>query len=276
MKNNLPFTNPLSEIKTAIDAVLKAGDAVLEIYNQDFSVSKKENNEPITEADIKSNNIIKKTLLSLGYPILSEESPDDLETRLGQKKVWIVDPLDGTTDFINKTGEFTIMIALVEKYKPILGVIFNPSKKELYIAQKGGGAFRSSKDKDWIKIQVSTKTQLDLCKVVGSRFHQSEGEKKFLDYLHIQNFTSRGSSLKVADISSGIAEIYFTITDKIKQWDTCASYCLATEAGGIMTDIFGNDLTYNTESINHKNGILVTNGLIHQQIIEKYNQFVKK
>ena len=276
MKNNLPFTNPLSEIKTAIDAVLKAGDAVLEIYNQDFSVSKKENNEPITEADIKSNNIIKKTLLSLGYPILSEESPDDLETRLGQKKVWIIDPLDGTTDFINKTGEFTIMIALVEKYKPILGVIFNPSKKELYIAQKGGGAFSSSKDEDWIKIQVSTKTQLDLCKAVGSRFHQSDRERKFLDYLHIQNFTSRGSSLKVVDISSGIADIYFTTTDKIKQWDTCASYCLAIEAGGIVTDIFGNDLNYNTESINHKNGILVTNGLIHQQIIEKYNQFVKK
>ena len=146
----------------------------------------------------------------------------------------------------------------------------------MYIAQKGGGAFSSSKDKDWIKIQVSTKTQLDLCKVVGSRFHQSDTEREFLDYLYIQNFTSRGSSLKVVDISSGIADIYFTTTDKIKQWDTCASYCLATEAGGIMTDIFGNDLIYNTESINHKNGILVTNGLIHQQIIEKYNQFVKK
>ena len=93
-----------------------------------------------------------------------------------------------------------------------------------------------------------------------------------LTSLKISKFTSKGSSLKVTDISSGNAELYFTTTNKIKQWDTCASYCLVTEAGGKMTDMFGNDLEYNTEKLNHENGLLVSNGLVHNQIIDIYRE----
>jgi len=103
--------------------------------------------------------------------------------------------------------------------------------------------------------------------------HQSDGERQFLKKLSISNFTSRGSSLKVADISSGKADLYFTTTDKIKQWDTCASSCLVREAGGLMTDMSGKDLKYNTKTVNHQNGILVTNGIIHNEIIKKYAEF---
>jgi len=272
MIESIPFTNPLHENKLAIEAVTKASNIVMKIYNTDFSSSLKNNKEPITEADIQSNQIIENILSESGYPILSEESNDQLEKRIDTKKLWIVDPLDGTTDFVNKTGEFTIMIALVENNIPILGVINRPSKNTLYISEKGKGAFQF-KDNQWKQLQVSKTSELTQCKVVGSRFHQSDGERQFLKKLSISNFTSRGSSLKVADISSGKADLYFTTTDKIKQWDTCASNCLVREAGGQMTDMSGKDLKYNTETVNHQNGILVTNGIFHNEIIKKYAEF---
>ena len=120
MIEKLPFANPIPETKIAIDAAQSAADVVMKIYNKDFSVSHKENNEPITAADLESNKIIEKYMAPSEFPILSEESSDIKEKRLESKKVWIVDPLDGTTDFVNKTGEFTIMISLVEKNKPVL------------------------------------------------------------------------------------------------------------------------------------------------------------
>jgi len=274
MTDNLPFDNPFPETKLAIDAATKAASKVLKIYSTDFSHSLKNNKEPITEADIQSNQIIEKILSNSGYPILSEESKDLLEKRLDANKIWIVDPLDGTTDFVNKTGEFTIMIALVEKNIPIMGVISHPSQKTIYVAQKGDGTYRISNGNSQI-LQVSETSNLSDFKVVGSRFHQSENERKFLDTLGISKFTSRGSSLKVIDICSKKAELYFTTTDKIKQWDSCASYCLITEAGGKMTDMLGNELKYNTEILNHKNGLLVSNGTNHDLIIEKYKEFSK-
>ncbi len=128
MIDNLPFAKPFPETKLAIDAALKASEVVLNIYSQDFSVSQKDDKEPITEADIQSNQIIQKCISSSRIPILSEESPDNKEKRMNSKKIWIIDPLDGTTDFINKTGEFTILIALVEKNQPIMGVINHPTE----------------------------------------------------------------------------------------------------------------------------------------------------
>jgi len=274
MTKNIPFTNILTETKLAIDAATKAAKAVIEIYDTDFSTSLKDDKEPITLADIKSNKIIEQILSGSGHPILSEESSDELEKRLGSKRVWIVDPLDGTTDFVNKTGEFTIMIALVENNSPILGIISRPSENTLYAAQKNEGSYQFS-NKEWKKLHVSKTSELKNCKVVGSRFHQSENERNFLQKLGISNFTSKGSSLKVADISSGKADLYFTTTNKIKQWDTCASNCLVTEAGGIMTDMSGKILKYNTDTVNHQNGILVTNGIIHSSITKLYEKFKK-
>jgi len=275
MIEKLPFKIPLSETKLAIDAAISASKVVLGIYNKDFSSSLKEDNELITDADLKSNHIIQKIISSSGYPILSEETKDQPEKRLGQKKIWIIDPLDGTADFVKKTNEFTIMIALVEEQYPILGVICCPPKGTLYVAQKGHGAYQSSNDK-WSRLQVSAISKLTKSKAVGSRFHHSSVELQFLEKLQLAKNTQRGSSLKVIDISEGIADLYFTTSDKIKQWDTCASYCILTEAGGKMTDMFSNTLKYNTKKLNHEKGILATNGLIHDQVIEKYGNFLKQ
>jgi len=274
MNENFPINSPLLETKTTIDAAMMAGKSVMELYDKPISSTLKNDNEPVTEADINSNEIIQKIISVFNYPILSEESKDDL-SRLNSKKIWIVDPLDGTSDYIKKTGEFTIMISLVEDNRPILGVIYWPTEDTLYLAQKDQGSLKLQNG-TWSKISVSNVSDLSKCRVVGSRYHLSDNEQNLLNLLNTSQFTSKGSSLKVADISSGNAELYFTTTNKIKQWDTCASYCLITEAGGKMTDMFGNDLEYNTEKLNHENGILVSNGLIHNNIIKIYRESMNK
>jgi len=274
MLHNFPFNNTLPETELAVRAVKEAGDAVMKIYGHGFTTTFKKDNEPLTEADLKSNNIIKKIIASTGYPILSEESLDD-KKRLDHDKIWIIDPLDGTSDFVSKSGEFTIMIALVNKHEPILGVIYWPINDILYVAQKGGGAHKFANGV-WEKLVISKRLELCNCRVLGSRHHLSSNEANFLKQLNVEKFSERGSSLKVTDICSGTAELYFTMTNKIKQWDTCASNRLIIEAGGRMTDMFGNKLEYNTKNIYHKNGILVTNGIIHDVIINRYIEFSKK
>lgn len=269
MPNNLPFPNPLSEAFLAVDAAKKASKAVMEIYNQNFTSELKEDNSPITEADLQSNEIIKQILSASGHPILSEEDEDD-KSRLDHEKIWIVDPLDGTSDFVNRTGEFTIMIALVQNKKSILGVISRPTTNTLFLAQKESGAFKYENGK-WEKLIVSKTQDITKCRAVGSRFHLTEQEKEFFKELGVFSFESRGSSLKVAEISMGLADLYLTTSNKIKQWDTCASFCLVTEAGGKMTDMFGGEILYNTDKLNHEKGLIVTNGLVHEQIVKKYS-----
>ena len=268
MSTRLPFANPISEAALAIEAITNASRAVLQVYGEEFTSELKDDDSPITKADLQSNEIIKRILSSSGLPILSEEDEDD-KSRLNHERIWIVDPLDGTSDFVNRTGEFTIMIGLVERKKPILGLICRPTTNSLFLAQKGSGAY-VLENNSWQKLAVSKKSDLRKCKAVGSRFHLSEEEKKFFKTLGVSSFESRGSSLKVAEICMGLADLYLTSSSKIKQWDTCASYCLVTEAGGRITDMRGNELFYNTEEVNHENGLLVTNGLVHDQIIKQY------
>ena len=272
MKNKPPFSNILSETNVAIEAAMKAGKAVIEVYKNNFSYQVKDDNSPITEADIKSNGIIQEVLSTTNIPILSEENVDDL-VRLKHEKIWIVDPLDGTSDFVEKTGEFTIMISLVQSSKPILGVIYWPTEDKLYVAQKNKGAYELFSG-HWKKLNVNNISNLEKCHAVISRHHLSESDKKFIKKLNLLEFNQKGSSLKVLDICSGEAEVYLTTTNKIKQWDTCASHCLISESGGKITSMYGEDLEFNTELINHENGLLVTNGLIHNKIVKKYSEFL--
>ncbi len=260
----------MPELDVAIEAAYEAGNSILEIYEGKYETFTKSDDSPITEADLKSNEIIKAILSKTNHKILSEEDKDD-QKRLSEEIIWIVDPLDGTSDFIDKTGEFTVMIALIKNKKPIIGVIGWPTEKTIFAAQKGCGAFRFSKGK-WEEISVTKVSELSKCKAVGSRHHLSEKEKMFIKKLGIKDFISIGSSLKVGKISSGEAEAYITTTNKMKEWDSAASYCLISEAGGKMTDMSGNDITYNNKIVNHQNGILVTNGLIHDKIVKEFKK----
>jgi len=267
---DIPISDKIPEMDLAIKAAIEAGNKILEIYQSDYEISTKNDDSPITDADLRSNEVIKKILSQAEHDILSEEDKDDL-ARLSQEMIWIIDPLDGTSDFIDKTGEFTVMIALIKNKKPILGVIGWPTEKTLFVAQKGRGAFRFSNDQ-WSKISVTKISDIPKCRTVGSRHHLSDKEKSFIEKLGIEDFTSIGSSLKVGKISSGEAEAYITTTNKMKEWDSAASYCIISEAGGKMTDMSGNDLTYNNEDVYHQNGILVTNGLIHDKIVEEFKK----
>ena len=265
-----PVSSKISQLETIIDAITRAGDKILEIYESDFQVEKKDDNSPITKADLESNKIIKESLLQTGIPILSEEDVDD-KSRTDSDKVWIVDPLDGTQDFVNKTGEFTVMVGLVENHVPIMGLVYWPTEKKLFFAERGLGAFCHDSE-GWAKISVRGVEEITEPLALVSRHHLSDKEKKMLDHLEIKNTANIGSSLKVMEIASGRADIYLTSTNKMKQWDTAASHCIISEAGGKMTDISGNDLIYNTESVNHENGLLVTNGLIHEEVVSKISK----
>ena len=268
--NNIPISNKIPELDIAINAAQEAGNTILKIYEKDFKTFTKTDNSPVTDADLQSNKIIKEILSVTKHSILSEEDVDD-KNRLSNDMVWIIDPLDGTSDFIDKTGEFTVMIALIENQKPILGVIAWPTEKTLFVAQKNCGAFRYS-DNKWEKISVTKISELPKCRTIGSRHHLSDKEKDFIEKIGIKDFTSIGSSLKVGKISSGQAEVYITTTNKMKEWDTAASHCIISEAGGKMTDMLGNELTYNNENVYHQNGILVTNGLIHEKILREFKK----
>jgi len=267
---NIPISDKIPELDIALQAVTEAGNIILEIYEGKYETSIKQDNSPITDADLKSNEVIKRILSKTDHQILSEEDKDD-QRRISKNKIWIVDPLDGTSDFIDKTGEFTVMIALIKNKKPIIGVIGWPTEKTIFAAQEGKGAYRFSGN-EWRKISVTKISELPKCRAVGSRHHLSDKEKMFIKKLGIKNFTSIGSSLKVGKISSGEAEAYITTTNKMKEWDSAASYCIISEAGGKMTDMLGNDLTYNNKIVNHQNGILVTNGLIHNTILEEFKK----
>ncbi len=260
------------ETVLAIKSVVKAGETIMKIYNKKSLYTLKDG-EPVTLADKKSNEIIQDILSRSNYVVLSEESEDN-KKRLNEKKVWVIDPLDGTVEFINKTGEFTIMVGLVENNKPILGVINKPTDKTLFIAQKGCGAYKVVNNK-WKNLKTTKISDIQNCRAVCSRSHLSNDESKFIKKLNLLEITKKGSSLKVMDICSGKAELYFTTTSKIKQWDTCASNCLISESGGRMTDLLGNEIVYNTNDVNHKNGILATNGKVHKKVIDEYVRFLK-
>ena len=269
----MPIHDRMPELDVALGAATKAGEVILDIYRKGFEEPEvKEDGSPLTEADLASHHILTEALSNTEYTILSEETKvqeESTKKRLAQDTVWVVDPLDGTSHFVNRTGEFTVMVALVERKTPVLGVIYWPLEKTIFAAQKGRGAFRHTVE-GWRQITVTKVAALSECRMVGSKHHLTETEKRFVDGLGVANFVSIGSSLKIGMISSGEAEAYITTTGNMKEWDTAASHCIIKEAGGQMTDVYGGQLTYNNEDVRHPHGILATNGIIHRQIIDRF------
>ena len=171
-----PTTSKIPNLVEVMDAIIRAGEKIQDIYNTDFEVNIKDDDSPITKADLESNKILRSVLEISGIPILSEEDVDD-KTRLGSEKVWIVDPLDGTSDFVNRTGEFTIMVGLVQNHIPVMGLIYWPINQKLYYAEKGMGAFCYNSG-IWDKISVRENRDLVNCLALVSRHHLSDKEKQ--------------------------------------------------------------------------------------------------
>ncbi len=254
-----PIRHALPELGAALHAAGLAANEAMRIYNSgELGVSSKADSSPVTKADISSNRIIAGELSKTPHPILSEESADD-GTRLDADTVWIVDPLDGTADFVDRTDEFTIMIALAQLGRPVLGIIAQPAAQTVFVAQDGAGAYRGAHG-SWERIRAVGNDHIDECHLVCSRNHLSEREQRLFSALNITRITKLGSSIKACSIASGEAHLYITTTDRMKEWDTCASWCVVTEAGGRMTDALGGELTYNSKSVIHRNGIVASSG----------------
>lgn len=242
-----------------------AGKETLKYYCSKNVVRQKKNKTPVTEADIASEKIIKRGLKKFGFPILSEEAKDD-KRRLVSDYVWIADPLDGTSDFINKEDEFSIMIALARNERPVLGVIYEPAADRLYFAQKGKGAFLE-KDGRAKRIKVSSKSNPQGARMLMSRHHLLEEEIGVAKKLRMKMKQMGSAGLKIARIAEGKAEIYINSSDKSSEWDTCAGDIILTEAGGKITNLNGRSIKYNRKNPRLLNGYIVSNKRLHEKII---------
>jgi 3'(2'), 5'-bisphosphate nucleotidase len=248
-------------LKTVKQLTKEAGDVILDIYAKDFSVDYKEDKSPITLADQKSNDLIVHTLKSR-YPecaILAEESRDNLD-RLKNDWCFIVDPLDGTKEFVKRNGEFTVNVALAHRGKPVLGVIGIPVSGEFYYAVKGEGAFYE-KDGHTQKINVSSRVE-DI-RMVVSRSHKSDKLASLIERKGIQNILTVGSAIKGCMIAKGEAEVYYRFGYTM-EWDTAAMQCIVEQAGGIFRQMDGSEMTYNRVNSLNEKGFYVINNLQNQ------------
>ncbi len=269
------------ELIALLDKVIaiakQAGGEVLSFYGQDLNIKEKSNKTPVTKADLASNEIIITELRKLNLPILSEEGVDD-DDRFDSDLLWIVDPLDGTKDFIQETGEFTIMIALVERqsggnYRPILGVIYQPVIKTVYYATKNNGAWiRDEKNKPR-QLRVSPEKMSDNIQMLTSRNHTTDLEKIVAKNLKIKNIKAYGSSLKVCLIADQKGHINFNPAPYTWEWDVCASDIIIHEAGGIFTDTKGALFNYNKKDPRNNYGYVASNGIIHKELIDSIKMF---
>jgi 3'(2'), 5'-bisphosphate nucleotidase len=264
-------------LQIAIKVSKKAGQTILDFYGKEYKLKYKKDNSPLTSADLASNKIIISILRKTQIPILSEEDEDKKNTqRFGSDYVWIVDPLDGTKDFINQTGEFTVMIALVEKqknkkYRPILGIIYKPLDDDLYYALENKSAWLKHGIEKTQQIKVSQKTKNDFLTMLTSRSHSTDLEKEIAIKFNVKKTIAKGSSLKACFVAEGEGEFNFNPSSKTQEWDVCASDIIIHEAGGKFTDTKGNLINYNKKNTANKNGYLVSNGLIHDDIIFEIN-----
>lgn len=215
-----------------------AGDAILDIYEQDFSVYEKSDASPLTDADLAAHNIIVKELEAISeLPILSEESADiDWQTRKTWTDYWLVDPLDGTKEFVKKNGEFTVNIALISQGKPILGVVYAPVLKHTYVGVTGMGAYKTEQQTT-TPIEPQPHQSGQSWKVVGSRSHQSPEIKTLLANLAGETeLVAMGSSLKLCLVAEGKAHLYPRL-GPTSEWDTAAAQAVVEAAGGTVTVI---------------------------------------
>jgi len=249
LKNNEKLMLAVSNI------AIEAGNIIMGNYNEVLSLKIKKDKSPLTKADLQSNQYIIKELKSLNeeIPILSEETLVEWNERKKWNTYWLVDPLDGTKEFINKNGEFTVNIALIENNKPILGVIYAPALSILYFAQKNLGSHKICCSNSLsilvksVRLNVNKKKKTDKIKVIGSRSHSNEKFKTWInENFHHYDIIQKGSSLKFCEIAEGVADIYprFGFTS---EWDIAAGQIILEEAGGNIISINNEQLSYNSK-----------------------------
>lgn len=247
------------ELQVMLEAGAKAQTVIMDIYNRHSEVVEiKEDDSPVTQADKKADKIIRDYLHEAfkDYGLLSEETSDDA-SRLEKDFVFIVDPIDGTKDYINHDNEFAINIALSYKHEIVAGVIYAPAFNEVYYATKNGGAYMI---KDGNKNQIHT-TNSEKKRVLRSRFHTLPIEDKYLEDHKdlIVSIEGCGSSYKGCKIASGKAELNFKLGEGTKEWDIAPIDIIVKEAGGSFTKPDGTNYRYNREDVYNHDGFVILN-----------------
>jgi 3'(2'), 5'-bisphosphate nucleotidase len=244
------FSNLSPLAQNVIQIAKDAGEVIMEIYQKEgFDKQIKSDNSPLTEADVCAHGLImsRLRLLTPEVPILSEES--DLiswKEREKWKEYWLIDPLDGTKEFISHNGEFTVNVALIKNHEPILGVVYAPSLEQTWIGEKGKPAQKITKGKTE-NIQVNLHKKGEKWKVVGSRSHAGDSLQQYLKKLGNYQFIPMGSSIKLCLVAEGKAHIYPRL-GLTSEWDTAAAHAVVNAAGGQVVRYGTNDmLQYNTE-----------------------------
>lgn len=249
----------------------EASVLIMEVYESPFTVDYKAPRDPVTAADRKANRLICERLSKLypDIPVVAEES--DAQSFVGfrnSERIFFVDPVDGTAEFIDKNGEFVVMIGLVEGERATAGVVLAPAQRRAFIGQVGIGAQRIEPDGTRTPICTSAVSQLSEAGVVASRSHRSVELAEALNKLGPKRVVSLGSAgLKGAAIATGEADAYVAPTQAGKRWDACAPDALVTAAGGRFTDLFGKPVDYRGEGLANDKGLVACNALLHEHIV---------
>lgn len=244
------------DVAGLLAATRKAGEAILEVYARDFEVEYKGDDSPLTEAD-KAGNAVLMEFLRGSYPeipIISEENKaEDYEVRKEWQRFWLVDPLDGTKEFIKKNGEFTVNVALIEDGKPILGVVYRPTTETCHLGVVGEGAWRIEGEQETLLPSQPHYSTLEKVRVVASRSHLTPEVEQFVADLKAAGkeveFLSAGSSLKLCLVAEGAADVYPRFGPTM-EWDTGAAHAVALAAGRqVNNHETGTALVYNKENL---------------------------
>lgn len=263
------------ELQAAIDAALLAGKTILKHYAGEFEAEEKigadNYSEPVTIADREASRIIVDRL-AVDFPddgILSEEEIDDTELRISKRRVWIIDPIDGTAGFVKKDGDFGVQIGLAQEGVPVLGVVYLPFHDKLSYAVKGEGSFSSKDRSEPERMKTSDVSTLSEMRLAMSRNHPSSRMERVIEHFGFEGIVRRGSvGLKIGLIADRTCDIYIHPGPRTKIWDTCAPQIILEEAGGRFTDIFGQEIRYDRADLQNHNGILATNGSTHEAVVK--------
>ena len=251
----------MKELETAKAAAVEAGKAIMEIYNaaDPVKVEYKGDHSPLTAADKAANQIIVEALRSRfpQYAVLSEEEKDN-KLRLENAYCFVVDPLDGTKEFLKRNGQFTVNIALSFEHESVMGVIYVPVTGDLYYAAKGYGAYKIDSGGKVEKLSVSDNTDIESLRVVASNSHECAQMNELIEKYQFKNLVKMGSSLKGCLIAENKADVYYRFNPTM-EWDTAAMQCIVEEAGAVFRQMDGSVMTYNREDSLNSKGFYIVN-----------------
>lgn len=261
------------ELRVAVELAREAGAAILDLYDGPIEVQQKfdlEEREPVTLADRIANDLIVNAI-QRQFPddgVLAEESVDT-DRRLAKRRVWMIDPLDGTNGFIAGNGDFAVQIGLAEDGAAVVGVVYQPLTDVLYRASRGNGSWIERPHAVAKQAHVSEQSELSMMILAASRSHRSPRMDRVVKAFGVKQEVRRGSvGIKVGLIIERHCDLYVHLSPRTKQWDTCAPQVILSEAGGRFSDLFGNPISYNAPEVQHDNGLVATNGVAHDRVIE--------